>query len=115
MVPQIIGTKRSKHFRACERYCRERAISYQHRDPIEKPLSVGEIRSIIERGIDPTELIDPDSKRYKERGMAWLDYDPVEEVCADPHLLRQPIVRTDEGVAIDPDRRRLDELFSPGR
>jgi len=107
MVPQIIGTKKSKGFRACERYCKERGIAFQHRDPVEKPLSDGELESILRGAGDPQELIDTSSKAYRERRLAWIDYDPLEELRETPALLRQPILRTDRGVAIDPDTETL--------
>lgn len=112
MTPQIIGTKKSKAFRACERYCRERRIEYQHRDPIEKPLSDGEIAAILSSIDDPNQIIDTESKVYRKRGLAWIDYDPVEEVRETPELLKQPIVRTDRGVAIAPGIEKLDALFT---
>lgn len=111
MTPQLIGTKKSKGFRRCERYCKERSIPFQPRDPLEKPLSTGEIESILRGVDDPRDLIDTEARAYRSKGLAWMDYDPLEEIMEEPELLRQPIVRTDHGVAIDPDATVLDRLF----
>ncbi|MFW5644076.1 MAG: arsenate reductase family protein [Alkalispirochaeta sp.] len=112
MVPQIIGTKKSKGFRACERYCKERGITVQYRDPFENPLSDGEVESILREIGDPQLLIDTTSKAYRARGLAWIDYDPVEELRETPTLLRLPILRTDNGVAIAPDAETLSRFLA---
>lgn len=111
MTPQLIGNPKSRGFRACERYCRERRLEYQTRDPGEKPLGARELDAIIAGVGDPAELIDTESRPYRDRGLAWQDFDPREELLEDARLLRQPIVRTDRGVAVDPDARDLDRLF----
>jgi len=115
MTPQIIGTKKSREFRSCERYCRERGIAFQHRDPLEKPLSDGELESIMSGGIGgditPEDLIDSDSRAFRNKGLAYMDYDPIEELREEPALLRQPIVRTDKGAAVQPDSTVLAKLF----
>jgi len=111
MTPQLIGTKKSKGFRRCERYCRERRIEYQHRDPVAKPLSAGELDRIAEASGGYATLIDKNSATYSERGLSYMEYDAREELTETPSLLRQPIVRTDRGVAIDPDEHELDRLF----
>ncbi len=111
MTPQIIGTKKSPKFRACERYCRERGIAFQHRDPLDKPLSEGELDAIVSGGIAPEELIDTECQQFHRKGLAYMEYDPLEEIREHPGLLRQPIVRTDRGVALEPDSARLDHLL----
>lgn len=111
MTPQLIGTKKSSGFRRCERYCRDRRIDYQHRDPIAKPLSSGELELIARAVGGYQALIDENSGAYATRGLAYMDFDPREELTETPELLRLPIVRTDRGLAIDPDDRELDRLF----
>ncbi|MFW5694405.1 MAG: arsenate reductase family protein [Alkalispirochaeta sp.] len=112
MTPQLIGTKKAKAFRACERYCTERRIDVQTRDPREKPLGRRELEAIAAAIGTADALIDTDSAAYQRRGLAWMEYDPLEELMEHPELLRQPIVRTDQGVEIDPDRAALDRLFA---
>lgn len=111
MTPQIIGTKKSGGFRRCERYCRERSLAYQSRDPIATPLGAGELSRIAEAVGGFARMIDENGSAFEKRGLAYMEYDPAEELTAYPELLRLPIVRTDHGVSIDPDERQLDALF----
>ncbi len=113
MTPQIIGTKKSAGFRSCVRFCQERGISFQTRDPFDAPLADGELESILlSGGVRPDDLIDKEGKTYSKRGMAWMEYDPIEEIRADPALLRQPIIRTDRGTVIEPDQSDLERLLA---
>ena len=114
MTPQLIGNRKSKGFRACERYCKERRLELQTRDPKEKPLGPREIETLVQGMGDPELLVDTESKAYRQRGLQWMDFDPVEELMEHPELLRQPVVRTDVGVAVDPDTATLDRLFQRG-
>lgn len=111
MTPQLIGNPKSRAVRACERYCRERGLEYQTRDPGEKPLGPRELDALLSAVGDPQDLIDTESRPYRDRGLAWQDFDPREELLEDARLLVQPIVRTDRGVAIRPDTAELDRLF----
>jgi arsenate reductase len=111
MVPQLIGNRKSRAFRGCERFFRERGIDYQVRDPMERPLGRREIEAIA-AGVGGTEeLLDTEGVAYRDRGMAWMDYDLMDELLEHPELLRMPIVRGDKGVAIRPDIAALSSLF----
>ncbi len=89
---QIFGTRKCQETRKAERFFRERGIAFQRIDLEEKGISRGELASVAAAvGVDA--LIDADSTRFKERGLAYQDYDPVEEALADPLLLKTPIVR----------------------
>ena len=114
MIPQIIGTKRSNGFRRCERYCRERRIEYQSRDPIGTPLCENELEKIASSVGGAEQLIDEESPRFSKLGLAYMEYDTMEELMEHPELLKTPIVRTDVGVAINPDPSELDRLFVRG-
>ncbi|TVR68429.1 MAG: glutaredoxin [Spirochaetaceae bacterium] len=112
MIPQIIGTKKSAAYRACLRYCRERGIAVQERNPDEKPLSPGELDRLAALCGGYEELLDREGSSFRKRGLAWMDFDPREEILQDPSLLRRPIVRTDRGAAVEPEGKRLEELLS---
>jgi arsenate reductase (glutaredoxin) len=111
MTPQIIGTKKSSSYRACVRYCKERGIPFQERDLREKPFSPMELDRVAATCGGHQELIDTAGKAFQSRGLAWMDYDARTELLEHPELLRHPIVRTDNGAAIDPDSATLDTLF----
>ena len=111
MTTQIIGTKKSSDYRRCIRFCRERQISFQERDHREKPLSPTELEKVARDCGGYAALIDEESAVYRKRGLAWMEYDPREELLEDPTLLRVPIVRSDRGAAVVPDETMLRELL----
>jgi arsenate reductase-like glutaredoxin family protein len=110
MIPQLIGSKKSKDTRRIERYFKERRIEFQFLDVKERAPGAGELERIAERVGGFEELVDPESASYKKRGMQYLDYNAKEELLEDPGLLRLPIVRSDRGAAINPDTAELDDL-----
>ncbi|HUX12662.1 MAG TPA: ArsC/Spx/MgsR family protein [Spirochaetia bacterium] len=96
---QIIGSRKNPATRKCERFFRDRGINYQFVDLDQRGLSAGELSNIAQAlGVD--ELIDPDSRSYANRGLAYMEFNPLEEILADPLLLRQPIVRDGKRAAV---------------
>ena len=96
---QIIGTKKCKETQKAERYFKERRIPFHFRDLTEKGLSNGELEN-ISRVIPLDDLIDKESKRFKDRGMQFMVFDIEEELLADPLLLKTPVVRNERSVTI---------------
>ena len=89
---QIFGTKKSQETRKAERFFRERRIPFQLIDLAEKGISPGELRAVA-AAVGLPALLDTESRRFKDRGLSWQDYDAEAEVLSDPLLLRTPIVR----------------------
>lgn len=114
MIPQIIGDAKSKGTRACERYCKERGLAYQLRDPAEKALGRRELETLARALGSAEELLDSEGAAYRKRGLAYMEFDVLEELERDPALLRRPVVRTDVGVAVEPTAAELDRLFGRG-
>ena len=96
---QIIGTKKCKETQKAERYFKERRIPFHFRDLTEKNLAKGELENIT-RIIPLNELIDRESKRFKDRGMQFMVFDIEEELLSDPLLLKTPIVRNERLVTV---------------
>ena len=96
---QIIGTKKCKETQKAERYFKERRIPFHYRDLTEKGLAKGELNN-ISRVIPLDDLIDRESKRYKDRGMQFMVFDVEEELLTDPLLLKTPIVRNQKFVTV---------------
>jgi arsenate reductase (glutaredoxin) len=96
---QIIGTKKCKETQKAERYFKERRIQYHFKDLSEKGLAKGEFDN-ISRVIPLDDLIDRESKRFKDRGMQFMVFDIEEELLADPLLLKTPIVRNEKFVTV---------------
>ncbi|MFN3871859.1 MAG: arsenate reductase family protein [Ignavibacterium sp.] len=99
MNVQIIGTKKCKETQKAERFFKERRIPFQFRDLTEKGLAKGELDN-ISSVIPVEELIDTESKRYKERGMQYMKFDIAEELLLDPLLIKTPIVRNGRLVTV---------------
>lgn len=102
----IYGTKKCAETRKAERFFRERRISAQFRDVSEKPLTEGELRNMA-AGRPAGDLVDDDSKAFEKRGLAYMDFDAVDELLADPLLLKTPVIRIDKKYWVRP---ALDEL-----
>ena len=92
MALQIFGTKKCPDTRKAERFFKDRGISYQLIDLAEKGISPGELASVVSV-VGTDALVDTEGKRFKDRGLAYQDYDAETEILADPLLLRTPIVR----------------------
>ena len=93
---QLIGTKKCPATRAAERFFRDRGIAFHFVDLGERGLSKGELEA-LRRGAGGKSLIDETSPAYKKRGLAYMDYDELEELLENPLLLVTPVVR--EGAA----------------
>ncbi len=96
---QIVGTRKDAETRRAERFFSERGVKTQFLDLAEKGLSPGELANIA-RGRDPEELIDRDSRAYRQAGLAYLIHDPLEAILKNPLILRTPIVRNGREVTV---------------
>lgn len=96
---QIIGTKKCKETQKAERYFKERRILFHFRDLTEKGLAKGELEN-ISRVIPLDDLINRESKRFKDRGMQFMVFNIEEELLADPLLLKTPVVRNERLVTV---------------
>ncbi|MDT3694923.1 MAG: ArsC family transcriptional regulator [Ignavibacterium sp.] len=96
---QIIGTKKCKETQKAERFFKERRIHFHFRDLTEKGLAKGELDNIT-RVIPLDDLIDRESKRFKDRGMQYKVFDIEEELLSDSLLLKTPVVRSEKFVTI---------------
>lgn len=92
MALQIFGTRKCAVTRKAERFFKERDVDYHFIDLAEKGISAGELKAVL-RAVEAEHLMDPGSKRYQDRGLAYMDFDVEAELLADPLLLRTPIVR----------------------
>lgn len=92
MTIQIVGTKGCAVTRKAVRFFKERGITCAFVDLEERALSKGELTNIA-RSVALSDLVDRAGKRYASRGLEHMEYDPLEELLADPLLLRTPIVR----------------------
>ncbi len=89
---QIIGTKKCRDTQKAVRYFKERRIPFHFVDLNERTLSKGEFDKITSR-IKAENLIDTDSKTYRERNYAYLDFDAYEELFEYQLMMKTPVIR----------------------
>ena len=97
---QIYGTRKCALTRKAERFFRERGISYHFVDLAKYPPSRGELENIQKRLPAGESLIDTRSPAYTKRGLAYMDYDEIEEISVNPLLMRTPLVREGSRVIV---------------
>lgn len=95
---QIFGRKKSSATKKAERFFSERRLKYHLVDLDEKPMSRGELESVISSLGSADELIDKDSKLYKSK-YAYLSFDVKEELLENQEMLILPIVRNGKKAA----------------
>jgi len=97
---QVFGLDDSPPTRAALRFFRERRIVVHYVDLRKKPIAPGELRRFSDR-LGAAALLDPDSRPYREQGLAYLTTDPagiMQRLLADVRLLRLPLVRYGDDV-----------------
>ena len=99
---QIFGTRRCPDTRKAQRFFRERGAAYQFIDLAEKGISPGELAS-VRAAVGGAALVDTEGKRFRDRGLAFQDFDTEAEILADPLLLKTPIVRAGRRAVIGHD------------
>jgi arsenate reductase-like glutaredoxin family protein len=89
---QIFGTRKCRNTQKAERFFKERRVPFHFRDLTEKGISKGELEN-IKHSITLEDLIDRESKQYKNRNLDYMIFDIEEELLEDALLFKTPIVR----------------------
>jgi arsenate reductase-like glutaredoxin family protein len=90
---QLFGRRDCSDSRKAERWFKERRIAIQFIDLKEKGFSPRELESVA-RPIGWENLLDKDSKRFKEKGLAFMSPSRIPKVLQDDSLLaKTPVVR----------------------
>jgi arsenate reductase len=90
---QIFGKKNCSESRKAERWFKERRIPFQFIDLKEKGFSPKELETVA-RPIGIENLLDRESKRFKEKGLAFMSPSRIPQVLLDDALLtKTPVVR----------------------
>jgi arsenate reductase len=108
-IIQIFGSKKCQLTRKAERFFSERNVRVQVVDLGKKGMSPGELRSVAARVGGFEAMIDRESKRYLEAGLAHAAPTLArieQKLTEDPLLMRTPVVRhgQDATVGFAPDR-----------
>jgi arsenate reductase-like glutaredoxin family protein len=102
---QIFGLKNSQATRAAERFFKERGIQIHHVDLKLKPMSPGEIKRFSDR-FGLRALCDTEGKAWIDAGLKYIKFSDSEllaRIERDPTLLRLPLVRAGNKLAVGQD------------
>lgn len=111
MIPQIIGTKKSKDTRRVMRYCSDRGIEYQFVDLNERAPGRREMELFASAAGGFEQLIDDSSDVFKKLNLAFMAFDPEDVILEHPTVMRIPIVRSDSGTGVQPSDAELSGLL----
>lgn len=89
---QIFGTKKCRDTQKATRFFKERNIKIHFVDLNEKEMSPGELDSVA-RSVGVENIIDTESKRYKELNLAYIIHDVREKLLEEPLLIKTPVIR----------------------
>ena len=112
---QIFGLKNSSATRAAERFFKERRIPIQFVDLKQKSMAPAEIRRFSDR-FGLAALLDTEGKAYVEAGLKYLkvtDAELLARIERTPDLLRLPLVRAANRVAIGLDQNAWKSMLEP--
>jgi arsenate reductase-like glutaredoxin family protein len=103
---QIFGVKNSQATRAAERFFKERRATIHMVDLKQRPMAPAEIRRFVER-FGLMALIDAEGKPYADAGLKYkrlTENDLLAAIAKEPRLLRLPLVRSGQRIAIGQDQ-----------
>ena len=105
MEVQIFGIKKSADTRKALRFFSERRIKTHFVDLMERPASLGELRRFAQK-FGVMSLVDKASRRFGELGLRYAQLSDdrwLEKLSEEPLLLRIPLVRNANQLAIGGD------------
>jgi arsenate reductase-like glutaredoxin family protein len=117
---QVFGLEDSQPTRAALRFFKERRVTIHFVDLRRRPIAPGELRRFVERLGAPA-VADTDGRAWRDAGLGYLrmdDAELAERLLADVRLLRLPLVRAGNEVAVGRDeaawKRLLAATAAPG-
>jgi arsenate reductase-like glutaredoxin family protein len=111
---QIFGHRKSADTRKAIRFFAERRVKTHFVDFAVRGPSPGELRRFAQR-FGPAALVDPDAPRFADLGLRAARFSDdrwLEMLVAEPLLLRLPLVRFGNHVAVGPDEPTWRSWFS---
>jgi arsenate reductase (glutaredoxin) len=99
---QIFGIRQSADTRKALRFFSERRIRTHFVDLLQKPAALGELRRFAQK-FGVMALLDKGSKRFEELGLRYAQLSDdrwLEKLSQEPLLLRMPLVRNANQLAI---------------
>lgn len=102
MEVQIFGTRKSADTRKALRFFAERRVKTHFVDLQQRPASPGELRRFAQK-FGAKALLDRGSRQFAELGRdatRWNEERWVEQLAAEPLLLRMPLVRFQQQLTV---------------
>jgi arsenate reductase len=99
---QIFGIRKSADTRKALRFFSERRIRTHFVDLLERPAALGELRRFAQK-FGVMALVDKESNRFDELGLRYAQLSDdrwLEKLSEEPLLLRMPLVRNANQLAI---------------
>jgi arsenate reductase-like glutaredoxin family protein len=113
---QNFGHDRDQATRAAVRFFKERRVQIHQVDVTRKPIARGELARFVQK-LGARALLDESSKAYRDAGLGYLRLDDtgiVERLLANGALLRLPLVRFGNDVAVGRDEAAWRRWLTPG-
>ena len=102
---QVFGLEGDSATRAAVRFFKERRIAIHFVDLRKRPLAAGELRRFVER-LGAAAVADKEGRAWRDGGLPYLrmdDAELAERLLADQRLLRLPLVRAGNALAVGRD------------
>ena len=102
---QIFGYRDSRPTQQAIRFFRERRVGVAFVDLAQRPLARGELLRFSQK-FGALRLLDEATKTYRDMGLAYLrldEADAFDRLLANPRLLKLPLVRSGNSVAVGTD------------
>ena len=99
---QVFGYKKNADTRKALRFFAERRVKTHFVDLAERAASLGELKRFAQR-FGVSALVDRDSKRYQELGLAHARYSDdrwLEKLAEEPLLLKMPLARSAQRLTV---------------
>lgn len=113
----MFGSAKSKATRKAQRWFSERRIDVSYVDLRKRAPSPGELRRFVQRfGVEA--VLDPESRAYRDAGLQYVsasDDDWVTRMAAAPDVLRLPLVRLGNHLAVGDDEPAWGRIADAGR
>lgn len=116
MPVQLFGHAKSKTTRKAQRWFSERRIDVHFVDLRKRGPSPGELKRFVQRfGVET--VLDPTSPAYQAKGLQYVsasDDDWIARMVADPLVLRLPLVRAGNELAVGDDEEGWQRAAAAG-
>ena len=117
MPVQVFGHAKSKATRKAQRWFSERRVAISFVDLRKRPPSPGELKRFVQK-FGVATVLDPDSPAYQAKGLQYVsasDDEWIARMVADPLVLRLPLVRAGNVLAVGDDEAGWQQAADAGK